>query len=147
MHHDMTQARLVAVELAGKGEPVVTKVILEAGLAETVVADLVKLHTPESGRPEDGVISLMTPLVDFALRYPYEGCLLMVALYPLAGGLYLYQECEVVEAYIDHLHPEGLEAVLRHFAANAADPYMQKKYLQWADCIAESATKNQPDQT
>ena len=147
MQYDLDRARLVAAELAGSGEPVVTKAILEAGLAETVVADLVKLHTPESGRPEDGVISLMTPLVDFALRYPYEGCLLMVALYPLAGGLYLYQECEVVEAYIDHLHPAGLEAVLRNFAADPSNrPEMRKKYLEWADCIANSGPKNQPDQ-
>jgi hypothetical protein len=146
MQHDPDRARLVAAELAGSGEPVVTKAILEAGLAETVVADLVTLHTPESGRQEDGVDRLMRSLETFALRYPYEGCLLMVALYPLAGDLYLHQECENVEEYIYHLHPPGLEAVLRNFAANASDPYMQTKYLEWADCIAESATRNQPDQ-
>jgi len=146
MQHDLDRARLVAAELTGSGKPVVTKAIVEAGLAETVVADLVKLHTLESGRPEDGVISLMTSLGGFALRYPYEGCLLMVALYPLADDLYLHQECENVEEYIYHLHPAGLEAVLRNFAANASDPYMQTKYLELADCIAKSVTRNQPDQ-
>jgi hypothetical protein len=55
MQHDLTQARLVSAELADNREPVVTKAIVEAGLAETVVRDLVKLHTLESGRPEDGV--------------------------------------------------------------------------------------------
>jgi hypothetical protein len=146
MQHDLDRARLVAAELTGSDEPVVTKAIVDAGLAETVVADLVKLHTLESGRPEDGVISLMTSLGAFALRYPYEGCLLMVALYPLAGDLYLHQECENVEEYIYHLHPAGLETVLRNFASNASDPYMRTKSLEWADCIAESVTRNQPDQ-
>ncbi|MFN7813005.1 MAG: hypothetical protein ACK5SI_10140 [Planctomycetia bacterium] len=147
MQHDLDRARIVAAELAGSGEPVVTKAILEAGLAETVVADLVRLHTLESGRPEDGVISLMTSLGAFALRYPYEGCLLMVALYPLAGDLYLHGECDAVDEYIYHLHPAGLETRLRGFAAQPSDPHeMRKKYLEWADCIAESATRNQPDQ-
>jgi hypothetical protein len=135
-------------ELRDVGTLVVTKAILETCLAETVVADLVQLHTPESGRPEDGVDRLMTSLGGFALRYPYEGCLLMVALYPLAGDLYLHGECEAVDEYIYHLHPAGLETRLRGFAAQPSDPHeMRKKYLEWADCIAESATKNQPDQT
>jgi hypothetical protein len=147
MQHDPDRARLVAAELAGSGEPVVTKAILEAGLAETVVADLVTLHTPESGRQEDGVDRLMRSLETFALRYPYEGCLLMVALYPLAGDLYLHQECEAVDLCIEALHPAGLETRLRGFAAQPSDPHeMRKKYLEWADCIAESATRNQPDQ-
>jgi hypothetical protein len=147
MQHDPDRARLVAAELAGSGEPVVTKAILEAGLAETVVADLVTLHTPESGRQEDGVDRLMRSLDTFALRYPYEGCLLMVALYPLAGDLYLHQECEAVDLCIEALHPAGLETRLRGFAAQPSDPHeMRKKYLEWADCIAESATRNQPDQ-
>ena len=148
MQHDLDRARLVAAELAGSGEPVLTKAILEAGLAETVVADLVKLHTPESGRQEDGVISLTISLGGFALRYPYEGCLLMVALYPLADDLYLHQECDAIDEYIYHLHPAGLETQLRGFAADPSDPHeMRKKYLEWADCIAQSASKNQPDQT
>ena len=147
MQHDLDRARLVAAELVGSGEPVVTKAILEAGLAETVVADLVKLHTPESGRQEDGVDRLMRSLETFALRYPCEGCLLMVALYPLVDGLYLYQECEAVDLCIEALHPAGLETRLRGFAAQPSDPHeMRKKYLEWADCIAESATRNQPDQ-
>jgi hypothetical protein len=146
MQHDLTQARLVSAELADDREPVVTKAIVEAGLAETVVPDLVRLHTPGSGRPEDGVISLMTALGAFALRYPYEGCLLMVALYPLAGDLYLHGECDAVDEYIYHLHPAELEARLRGFAAQPSDPHeMRRKYLEWADCIAESATRNQPD--
>ncbi len=135
-------------ELRDVGTLVVTKAILETGLAETVVADLAQLHTPESGRPEDGINRLMTSLGGFALRYPYEGCLLMVALYLLAGDLYLHGECEAVDEYIYHLHPAGLETRLRGFAAQPSDPHeMRKKYLEWADCIAESATKNQPDQT
>ena len=148
MKHELTQARLVSAELAGNGEPVITKAILDTGLAETVVAGLVQLYTPESGRPEDGVNRLMTSLGGFALRYPYEGCLLMVALYPLAGDLYLHGECEAVDEYIYHLHPAGLETRLRGFAAQPSDPQeMRKKCLEWADCIAESAAKNQPDQT
>ncbi len=147
MQHDLDRARLVAAELAGSGEPVLTKAILEAGLAETVVAELVDLHTPESGQREEGVDKVMVMLEHFASRYPYEGCLLMVALYPLAGHLYLHQECEAVEAYIYHLHPAGLETQLRGFAVDPSTrPEMRKMYLQWADCIAESAAKNQPDQ-
>lgn len=147
MQHDLERARLVAAELAGSGEPVVTKGILEAGLAETVVADLVKLHTLESGRPEDGVDRLMSTLETFALRYPNEGCLLMVALYPLAGDLYLHGVCDAVDLCIEALHPAGLETRLRGFAAQPSDPHeMRKKYLEWADCIAQSASKNQPDQ-
>ena len=148
MENELTQARLVSAELAGNGEPVITKAILEAGLAETVVAELVDLHTPESGQREEGVDRLMTSLGGFALRYPYEGCLLMVTLYPLAGHLYIYHVCEAVDEYIYHLHPAGLETRLRGFAAQPSDPHeMRKKYLEWADCIAQSASKNQPDQT
>lgn len=136
----------MAAELAGNRDPVVTKAILETGLVETVVADLVKLHTPETGRPEDGVDQLMNTLETFALRHPYEGCLLMVSLYPLAGGLYLHGVCDAVDLCIEALHPAGLEPQLRGFATDPSNrPEMRKKYLEWADCIAESAAKNQPD--
>jgi len=148
MQHDLERARLVAAELAGSGAPVLTKAILEAGLAETVVAELVDLHTPESGQREEGVDKVLVLLEHFASRYPYEGCLLMVALYPLADDLYLHQECDAIDEYIYHLHPAGLETQLRGFAADPSDPHeMRKKYLEWADCIAQSASKNQPDQT
>lgn len=148
MQHELTQARLVSDELAGSGEPVVTKALVEAGLAETVVAGLVQLHTPESGMPEDGVNRFMTSLGAFTLRYPFEGCLLMVTLYPLADDLYMHDVCDAVDEYIYHLHPAGLETRLRGFAAQPSDPHeMRKKYLEWADCIAESAAKNQSDKT
>ena len=147
MQHDLERARLVAAELAGSGEPVLTKAILEAGLAETVVAELVDLHTPESGQREEGVDKVMVMLEHFASRYPYEGCLLMVTLYPPAGHLYMHDVCDAVDLCIEALHPAGLESQLRGFAADPSNrPEMRKKYLEWADCIAESASKNQPDQ-
>jgi len=60
----------------------------------------------------------------------------------------IYHVCEAVDEYIYHLHPAGLETRLRGFAAQPSDPHeMRKKYLEWADCIAQSASKNQPDQT
>ncbi len=147
MQHDLERARLVAAELAGSGEPVLTKAILEAGLAETVVAELVDLHTPESGQREEGVDKVMVMLEHFASRYPYEGCLLMVALYPLAGDLFMHDVCDAVGLHVEALHPAGLETQLRGFAADPSTrPEMRKMYLQWADCIAESASKNQPEQ-
>ena len=143
MQRDLAQVQLMSAELAGNGDPVVTKKILDNGLAQTAIADLVTLHTPESGRQEDGVDRVMTMLGVFALRHPYLGCLLMVALYPLAGDLYLYHVCDAVDEYIYHLHPAGLEGRLRGFAADLANaPEMRKKYLEWADCVAESMAKN-----
>jgi hypothetical protein len=148
MQNDLDRARLVAAELAGSGEPVVTKAILEAGLAETVVAELVDLHTPESGQREEGVDKVMVMLEHFASRYPYEGCLLMVTLYPLVDDLYMHDVCGAVDLCIEALHPAGLESRLRGFAAQPSDPHeMRTKYLEWADCIAESAAKNQSDKT
>lgn len=146
MKQDPAQARLVSAELAGGADPVHTRALLESGLAETIVADLVKLHTPESGRKEDGVDRVMVMLEHFAFRYPYEGCLLMAALYPLAANLYMHDVCDAVGLHIQGFHPAGLEAVFRHFAAEAADPHdMRQTYLEWADLLSTQNAKHQAD--
>jgi hypothetical protein len=134
--HDIARALQAGMrdpELLGRAR----KSILQDGSRCTLVS-LLELERHEGKEEVPAIQRTMRLLESLMQADPVIAGSLMVQLYPVASGEYLYETCDAIELWMTAIHNAELAGYVATVAASEHDDALRTKYDQWAKALRET---------